>query len=510
MRKHWGWGATTEPATAEAAAGLREHLGFAGELEEPAPLESAELPAPAVPRPPVPATDDHRARVTCAHGASYADVVRMFRGEVGHAPEWVLQPTTEEEIATALEWAGDVDAYVIPRGGGTSVVGGVTPDRPGTVVLDLAAFDGCELDTVSRSARLGAGLPGPAVEEALKRHGMTMRFFPQSFEFSTLGGWIATRAGGHFATGPTHIDHLVESVRALTPCGPWESRRLPGSGAGPSPDRMLIGSEGILGVITEAWVRVQPRPERKAAAGVRFPSFEQGSQAVRALAQSGLMPSNCRLLEALEMKLTGAGDATTLMLGFESADHPLDAWTARALELCSDHGGSAPDGVRTSGSEGGSGAWRGAFLQMPYVRDTMAAAGVITDTFETAMTWDRMPDFIARVRERAQAAVREQCGSGTVTCRFTHAYADGAAPYFTVIAPARRGAELEQWDAIKSAASDAVIAEGGTITHHHAVGRDHRPWYDRQRPEPFADVLRAAKRAVDPGSILNPGVLIDP
>src|SRR5207253_2365511 len=174
-------------------------------------------------------------------------------------------------------------------------------------------------------------------------------------------GWIATRAGGHFATLYTHIDDLVESVRAVTPAGVTESRRLPGSGAGPSPDRMLIGSEGILGVITEAWVRVQARPQYKASAGVRFESFEQGSEAVRALAQSGLMPSNCRLLEALEMRLTGAGNAATLMLGFESSDDPLGVWIARALELCSDHGGSAPVGVRRSGSEGGSGAWRGAF-----------------------------------------------------------------------------------------------------------------------------------------------------
>src|SRR3954470_20153954 len=165
MRKHWGWGATTEPApAADAAAGLREHLGFGGDLEEPAPLESIELPPPALPRPPVPATDDHRARVTCAHGASYTDVVRAFRGRIDRAPDWVLQPSTEDEIATALAWAADQGACVIPRGGGTSVVGGVTPDREGTVVLDLAAFDACELDPVSRSARLGAGLPGPAVE----------------------------------------------------------------------------------------------------------------------------------------------------------------------------------------------------------------------------------------------------------------------------------------------------------------------------------------------------------
>jgi alkyldihydroxyacetonephosphate synthase len=519
--KHWGWGyEDQQPAEAElraAAAAVREHLGYAPEdAELPVPLDQVELPAPRLAPPP--ALEETCSlsvyeRAAHAYGKAYRDVVRAFRGNFESPPDVVARPRDEAEVADLLAWCADAGAIAIPYGGGTSVVGGVQPpagDRP-VVTIDLHALDRVlDVDPVSRAARIQAGAPGPVLEDQLRPHGLTLRHFPQSFEYSTLGGWIATRAGGHFATGPTHIDDLVESVRAVTPRGAWESRRLPGSGAGPSPDRMLIGSEGILGVITEAWVRVQARPEWKASAAVVFPSFEQGSEAARALAQSGLMPSNCRLLEALEMRLTGAGDAHTLMLGFESADHPVDAWAARALELCADHGGSPPDGVRTSGSEGGSGAWRGAFLQMPYVRDTMVAAGVISDTFETAMTWDRMPDFIARVRETAEAAVREQCGAGTVTCRFTHAYPDGAAPYFTVLAPARRGAELEQWDAIKAAASDAVIAAGGTITHHHAVGRDHRPWYDRQRPEPFAEGLRAAKRAVDPDGLLNPGVLIDP
>jgi alkyldihydroxyacetonephosphate synthase len=518
--KHWGWGyEDQQPADAElreAAAGLRAHLGYEPEEAElPVPLDRVELRPPRLDPPAslahICSSSDYE-RAAHAYGKAYRDVVRAFRGRFDSPPDVVARPGDEEEIGALLDWCASADAIAIPYGGGTSVVGGVEPpdgDRP-VVTIDLRALDRVlEVDPVSRAGRIQAGAAGPVLEDQLRPHGLTLRHFPQSFEYSTLGGWVATRAGGHFATGPTHIDDLVESVRALTPAGTWESRRLPGSGAGPSPDRLLLGSEGILGVITEAWVRVQARPEWKASAAVRFPSFEQGSAAVRALAQSGLMPSNLRLLEGLEMKLTGAGDATTLMLGFESADHPLDAWSARALELCADHGGSAPDGVRTSGSEGGQGAWRGAFLQMPYVRDTMVAAGVISDTFETAMTWDRMDGFIARVRETAEAAVREHCGAGTVTCRFTHAYPDGAAPYFTVLAPARRGAELEQWDAIKAIASDAVIAAGGTITHHHAVGRDHRPWYDRQRPAPFAEALRAAKRAVDPDAILNPGVLID-
>jgi alkyldihydroxyacetonephosphate synthase len=237
---------------------------------------------------------------------------------------------------------------------------------------------------------------------------------------------------------------------------------------------------------------------------VEFDDFAKGADAARALAQSGLHPSNCRLLDEGEAALTGASGAgkAVLVLGFESADHPLDAWMARALELCADHGGAASGGGEKRGDAEGS--WRSAFLQAPYLRDTMVAAGVLAETFETAITWDRFEEFVRSVREAAEAAV----GDGRVTCRLTHVYPDGAAPYFTVLAPARRGDELAQWQDIKEAAGEAIISGGGTITHHHAVGRDHRPWYDRQRPEPFAAALRAAKAELDPAGILNPGVLI--
>jgi alkyldihydroxyacetonephosphate synthase len=247
---------------------------------------------------------------------------------------------------------------------------------------------------------------------------------------------------------------------------------------------------------------------------VTFPTFTGGAAAVRALAQSGLAPSNCRLLDPDEAALTGA-DAegrAVLVLGFESSDHPLGPWLERALELCADHGGSRSGepqvrGGGDAGERGGAeGSWRNAFLQAPYLRDTMVAAGVLAETFETAITWDRFEGFVESVRESA----REALGEGRVTCRLTHAYPDGAAPYFTVLAPARRGSELEQWGEVKAAAAEAIATGGGTITHHHAVGRDHRPWYDRQRPDPFAQALRAAKRELDPGAVLNPGVLIDP
>jgi alkyldihydroxyacetonephosphate synthase len=394
------------------------------------------------------------------------------------------------------------------------VVGGVAavpgPGQAGAIALSMRAMDRVlEVDDVSRAARVQAGVTGPALESQLGEHGLTLRFYPQSFEMSTLGGWIATRAGGHFASGPTHVDDLVESVRAITPgAGVWESRRLPGSGAGPSPDRMLLGSEGTLGVITEAWMRVMPRPPQRRSAGVRFRSFASGCDALREILQAHLWPANCRLIDPREAALTFAGDGrqALLVLGFESPQVPVDERMGSALKICEIHGGTWEE--RDTTERGSMGAWRDAFLRAPYLRDTFVAMGVLSETFESAITWERLPAFIEEVRGSTEAALQEVSGAGTVTVRITHAYPDGAAPYFTCLAPAQRGGEVAQWQAVKRAAGEAILRAGGTITHHHAVGRDHRPWYDRQRPEPFAAALRAAKGAVDPAGILNPGVLI--
>jgi len=520
-RNHRGWGyedeALSDDATREAAKGIAEHLGFgSADVESPVPLEALELPEPRI-RPPGDLEDicssDTHARASHAYGKGYRDIVRAFRGRFDAVPDVVATPRDERGVEQVLEWCERAHAAVIPYGGGTSVVGGVEPriggGYAGAVTLDLSSLSSVlEVDPISRAARIQAGANGPGLEAQLQEQGFTLRHFPQSFELATLGGWIATRAGGHFATLYTHIEDLVESVRAITPAGAWESRRLPGSGAGVSPDRMLVGSEGILGVITEAWVRVIPKPTHRAGRGVRFARFADGAEAVRAIAQAGLYPANCRLIDAGEAKMTFAGDgsAALLVLGFESAEHPVDAWLERALALCKEHGGEW-DEARSGGAVG---AWRDAFLRAPYLRDTFVAMGIFSETFETAITWDRFPAFHERVTGAVGEALREHCGGGAVTCRFTHMYPDGPAPYYTMLAPARRGHELDQWDALKGAASDAVIAAGGTITHHHAVGRDHRPWYDLQRPEPFAAALRGAKSAVDPHGILNPGVLIDP
>jgi alkyldihydroxyacetonephosphate synthase len=467
-------------------------------------------------------SDDRYERVSRALGKAYRDVVRGFRGEFPNPPDLVAFPKDESEIETVLSWCEGAGAAVVPFGGGTSVVGGVEArlgDRP-VVTMDLRRLDRVlEVDPESLAARIQAGATGPVLEEQLREQGLTLRHFPQSFEYATLGGWVATRAGGHFATLYTHIDDLVESVRAITPRGTWESRRLPGSGAGPSPDRMLIGSEGILGVIAEAWVRVRPRPEFKLSCGVEFDDFHAAARAVREISQSGLHPSNCRLLDAMEAGTTGAGsgEKNLMVLGFESPHHPVDAWMELAVEMAREHGGVA--GEVRGGGEGGDavGAWRNAFLLAPYLRDTFVACGVLSETFETAITWDRFEDFHAETMAAVRAKVAEVCdapqegpGAPRVSCRFTHVYPDGPAPYFTVLAPAVRGGEVEQWDEIKAAAGEALIEGGGTITHHHAVGRDHRPWYDRQRPAPFAAALRAAKAELDPAAMLNPGVLIDP
>ncbi len=441
-RKHWGWGYEDEqPPPGQvraAAAGLAEHLGLAPrEVEEAVPLERARLAAPGIEHPTslaeICASDDH-SRASHALGASYRDVVRGFRGRFEYPPDFVATPRDERDVERVLEWCADRRVAVVPYGGGTSVVGGVEPrvggGYDGVVSLDLSRLDRVlEVDPVSRSARIQAGATGPGLESQLAEHGLTLRHFPQSFELSTLGGWIATRAAGHFATVWTHIEDLVESVRAIAPAGTWVSRRLPGSGAGPSPDRMLVGSEGTLAVLTEAWVRVQPRPTHRASAGVRFPAFATGAECVRALSQSGLHPSNCRLIDAEEARLTFAGDgsAALLVLGFESFDHEVGTLLRRALAICAEHGGAAgerrvsgPDdgasgaeqkgraGARNSGtggpagpgglagpggsassggSAGGVSAWRTAFLRAPYLRDVFVAMGVLSETFETAITW---------------------------------------------------------------------------------------------------------------------------
>jgi alkyldihydroxyacetonephosphate synthase len=275
---------------------------------------------------------------------------------------------------------------------------------------------------------------------------------------------------------------------------------------------MFLGSEGALGVITEAWMRLQVRPRWQVTASVGFADYGRAVAATREIAQAGLFPANCRLLDPAEAFIN-AGTAVAgglLIVAFESADLRVDVGLARALEITSDHGGSVlSQRAKDEPPDDSSASWRAAFLRMPYQRDALARRSLIVETFETACPWDRFESLHAAVTSAANEALTRVCGAGIVTCRFTHVYPDGPAPYYSVFAPGRWGSTVAQWDEIKAAVSDAIAAHGATITHHHAVGRDHRPWYDRQRPAPFASALRAAKAALDPAGVLNPGVLVD-
>ncbi|MCU1460374.1 MAG: linked oxidase domain protein [Acidimicrobiales bacterium] len=528
-RSWWGWGWADEALTGDSAAKLATAVAAAlgAEVEpRPAPdLGDLDLAPPRL-TPPAGLADicssDVYDRSGHTYGKSFRDVVRGFHADLPHPPDLVAFPRDEADVVDLLQWCTDTNAAVVPYGGGSSVVGGVdgggdwATDFDGVVSVDLTRLDRVlDIDRASRAARIQAGALGPVLEEQLRPHDLTLRHYPQSFQFSTLGGWLATRSGGHYATNWTHIDDFVESMRVVTPSGISESRRLPGSGAGPSPDRMFLGSEGTLGIITEAWMRLQDRPTFRASAAVRFSSLAAGVAAARAVAQAGLFPTNCRLLDAGEARASAGVDdgSAVLVLGFESADHPLDAWIGRAVECCADHGGETPEGIKVSAKpdeqrEGTADAWRSAFLRAPYGRDAMVALGCVAETFETAVTWSGFDALHQGVTGAVERALKEVCGGGRITCRFTHVHPDGPAPYFTVLAPSRHGSQLAQWAEVKTAAADAILANGGTITHHHAVGRDHRPWYDRQRPVPFALALSAAKHALDPAGMLNPGVLI--
>lgn len=532
-RNTWGWGLAERfwdrEARAAFGAGLMDQLGFAPPaLLDPVPLDQAEIPESRI-KAQAPLDllmrADRESRALHTYGRGYRDLVRGFGGDYSSAPDLVAYPQSEADIAQILAWCADERYAVTPYGGGTSVVGGVEgPPRSqfaGVVSLDLSRLDRVQrVDPTSRAALIEAGANGPRLEAQLARHQLTLRHYPQSFEFSTLGGWIATRAAGHYATHRTRIDDFVESIRMITPSGLFQTRRLPSSGAGPSPDRFALGSEGIFGVITEAWMRVSERPGYRARAVLSFAGFLEGAEAARAIVQSGLLPSNLRVLDPLEARLNAvrADDRAVMLLAFESADHSMAPNMNRAVELARHSGGVLERPPKIEEPSSGSSdpeltdaeRWRGAFFDAPYLQNVMVSLGIVADTFETACTWDRFPELYNGVRAELTRAMKEVAGAGAISCRLTHVYPDGPAPYFTFVFPGGARGLLGAWVEIKTAASETISRMGATITHHHSVGRLHRPWYDRERPEVFAEVLRAAKRTLDPKGILNPGVLIDP
>jgi len=528
-RKFYGWGYEGEDVSNDELVEFEKAwtrlLGVSD--FEPVPFPRPEMIKLRAPRIAVPeslrsiCTVDHHERLYHTYGASTIDVARAIRGEFDNPPDVVAYPNSEDDIVALFRWCEDANLAAVPYGGGTSVVGGVNPpthDRyRGVVTIDMQNFDKVlEIDHRSQAARIQAGVLGPHLEQQLKASGLTLRFFLQAWEFSSLGGWIATRAAGHFATAYTQIDDHIESLRVVTPAGSIESRRFPVSGAGPNPDRMFLGSEGALGIITEAWVRLHRRPTHRRMTSVRFADYNRAVEAVRVISQSGLNPANARLVEREEAQYTGSSDGTydILVLGFESADHAVDVWMHRALEICGDFGGQWDRGGPADndiGRDASAKSWRDKFLRGPALREHAIARGVMRETMETAITWDRFAQLREHVKSETHRAIKEVTGRpGSVTCRFTHIYPDGPAPYFTWFAYGDKRRIPEQYMAIKQIAEQSMVDAGGTVTHHHALGRDHRPWYDKERPELFCSALRAAKQILDPRAILNPGILFDP
>jgi alkyldihydroxyacetonephosphate synthase len=528
-RKFYGWGYegdTVSPAElAEFEAAWSRMLGVDRFEAVPFPKEEEiNLRAPRAEPPASLAaicTTDKYERLYHSYGAGTMDVAKALRREFNNPPDVIAYPRTETDIVDLYDWCSRNNLAAIPYGGGTSVVGGVNPpeyDRyRGTVTIDLKHFDKVlEVDAKSQSARIQAGVLGPHLEKQLKPTGLTLRFFLQAWEFSSLGGWIATRAAGHFATAYTQIDDHIQSLKVVTPSGNVESRRFPVSGSGPNPDRLFLGSEGALGIITEAWVRLHRKPVFRKMTTVRFGVYENAVEATRLLSQSGLNPSNARLIEREEAAYTGSSDGSydILVLGFESADHPVDVWMNRALEICAEcHGEWDAQTLNDKGpgADSGTANWRNKFLRGPFLREYAIARGVMRETMETAVTWDKFAGLRDRVKAETHRAIKEVTGrQGSVTCRFTHLYPDGPAPYFTWFAYGDKSRIPEQYLAIKRIAEQAMVDAGGTVTHHHALGRDHRPWYDKERPELFCSAMKAAKGIFDPKQILNPGVLFDP
>jgi alkyldihydroxyacetonephosphate synthase len=534
----WGWGddAHATPVPEHALAQLRGELGIeAGAGSPPVALEEVRLPESrldsSVRQRLVGALgaehvrDDREARVGHAAGRSYPDLVRLRTGNLTGAPDAVLEPGSAEQVTAVLAACADAGVAVVPFGGGTSVVGGVDPYAgafAAVVALDLHRLDRLvSVDKLSLTATLEAGLFGPEAERRLAAEGLTLGHFPQSFEFSTVGGWVATRSAGQASTGYGRIDELVEGLRLLAPAGEVVSRVVPGTAAGPDLRELVVGSEGVLGVISEATLRVRPLPEATRYEGWSFSSFAEGCEALRVMEQADASPDVARLSDEEETRLSMALAATgstaervgraylrlrgqeggcLAIVGFEGDEDDIERRRLHTSALLRAGGGVA------LGQRPGA-AWRRGRYAGPYLRDGLMDNGAFVETLETATVWGNLPVLYAAVQDALRRALSERGTPPLVMCHVSHLYPSGASLYYTFIAR-QQDEPLEQWRAAKSAACDAIVANGGTITHHHAIGRDHAPWMKAEVGEMGIELIRAAKERLDPAGIMNPGKLL--
>jgi len=534
----WGWGEDghSVPLPPAAEGLLRDELGAdPGVRKPPVPFEQVRLPDIALPGPALEklkATlgDDHvrvdnETRVAHAVGRSYPDLIRIRSGDATAGPDAVALPATADQVAAVLAICAEHGVAVVPFGGGTSVVGGVEPVRdgfPAAISLDLGRMAATvDVDRTSLTARLDAGLLGPEAERRLREEGVTLGHFPQSFEYSTVGGWLATRSAGQASTGYGRIDELVEAVRCVTPAGVLDTKVTPASAAGPSVRDLVVGSEGVLGVICEATLCVRPAPTARRYEGWSFASFAEGCDAFRVMKQAGATADVNRLSDEDETRLTMALGSTgstseklgkrylrmrgheggcLAILGFEGEEEDVEDRRRRTAALLRAGGGVS------IGHRPGE-AWERSRYAAPYLRDELLDRGVLVATLETATNWSNLRTLHAAVGDALRTVLSGRGTPPLVMCHVSHLYSSGASLYFTFLARQEDDA-LEQWRAAKTAASEAIVAGGGTITHHHAIGRDHRQWLAAESGPLGIEVLRAAKERLDPAGIMNPGKLL--
>lgn len=519
-----GWGDPARvPALPEPVLTLLEQaLGVAPPDEAPAAMAEVALPEPGLPRGCRDelvallgiehVRDDRESRVRHTRGKSTPDLLRLRGGDAADAPDLVVLPAGHDEVAVVLRSCARHRVAVVPFGGGTSVVGGLTPRRAGfdgVVALDLRRMNRVTVDAESRTAVLGPGLRGPDAEEQLRAHGFTLGHFPQSFEYASIGGFAATRSAGQASAGYGRFDEMVVGLTVATPQGDLELGRAPASAAGPDLRQLVLGSEGALGVVTSVTVRLAPAPPQRSYEGWRFGAFPDGTAAVRRLAQDGPRPTVLRLSDETE---TGVGlarpgqlgsassDGCLLVAGYEGTAADVAARREAAAAVLAECGGVP------LGDEVGQ-AWERQRYAGPYLRDALLDAGAFVETLETATFWSRLGQLYRAVRAALTDSLTAQRTPPLVACHVSHVYSTGASLYFTV-ACAQLDDPLTQWWHAKTAAGDAILLAGGTITHHHGVGADHREHYAREVGSLGVDVVRAVKDRLDPSGILNPGVLV--
>lgn len=456
--------------------------------------------------------EDDLSRRQRTRGKSTPDLLRQRSGDLADAPDVVVRPGGHEDVVAVLAWAAEHRVAVVPFGGGTAVTGGLVADPDaadltGVVSLDLGRMRRLlALDPVSSTATLEPGLRGPEAEALLGEHGLMLGHLPQSFEYASIGGFAATRSSGQASAGYGRFDSMVVALRVATPVGEVRLGASPANASGPDLRELFLGSEGAFGVITEVTVRVRPLPEVKEYEGWRWPSFAAGADAMRALAQSDLLPTVLRLSDENETAINladpdaigGEGSAGCLMIvGHEGTAAAVAAKKAAVTAALTGLGGQ-PQG------SGPGEAWAAGRFNAPYLRDSLLDVGVLVETLETVTFWSNRENLYDRVKQ----ALQDELGEGAmVLCHVSHVYATGCSLYFTVAAPGGDD-PLARWLPAKAAACEAIVAAGASITHHHAVGTDHKAYLPAEIGQVGVDVLRAVKRAVDPVGILNPGVLI--